>query len=325
MTQHLDVADSEIRDDVVVPFRTEASGIIGRLVRLGPAVDAILNRHDFPEPVAEVMGEAMALTAILGAGLKFDGKLILQTRSDGPLGFIVTNYQTPGRLRGYASYDAGQIPTGGDVAERDHGALIGSGHLALTIDQGRDMDRYQGIVALAGTTLSEAARDYFRQSEQLPTFIRLVVARHQVPGASGEDGGWRWRAGGIMVQHVSPEGGKPPPKNAPADFLLGDDDENWQRVNMLAATVEDHELVDPSLAPERLLFRLFNEEGVRVFEDHPVSDYCQCSRDRVSAFLNSFEAEELDEMRNDDGDVAVTCEFCGTQYVFDRPGAGLPE
>lgn len=307
--------DTNVRDDVVVPFRTEASQISGRLVRLGPVADTILSRHDYPDPVSEVLGEALALTALLGSQLKFTGKLILQTRSDGALGFFVTNYQSPGALRGYASYgDEAIAEAVANGTARDHGALLGHGHLALTIDQGRNMDRYQGIVPLTGAPLSDAALVYFRQSEQLPTFIRLVVAQVQIPGT---DGLWHWRAGGLMVQHVSPEGGRPPPENAPDDYLLGDDDDNWQRVRLLAQTVEDHELIDPTLSPERLLYRLFHEEGVRVFDDIPLEAYCQCSQDRVTALLQTFGQDELAEMRRPDGDIGVTCEFCGTEYVYD--------
>ena len=311
MTGIVNVADSEPRDDVVLPFRTVASGISGRIVRLGGLVDEILSRHDYPDPIAEVMGEALALTALLGSQLKFDGKLILQTKTDGPLGFFVTNFQAPGQLRGYASFDSGAVADAGGHLPTDHGALLGKGYLALTIDPGQDMDRYQGIVALDGTPLSEAAYQYFRQSEQLPTYIRLAVARHRA-----SEGGWRWRAGGIMVQHISPEGGKPPPEDAPRDFLLGDDDDNWLRVNMLAATVEDHELIDPTLSPERLLYRLFHEQGVRLFDDLALSGYCQCSRERVESLLTTFGSEELSDMRTPDGGVAVTCEFCGTMYEF---------
>lgn len=304
------------RDDVVIPFRTEASGISGRLVRLGGTAHDILSRHDYPPQVNEVLGQALALTAMLGTQIKFDGKLIIQSRSDGPLGFFVTHYQAPGRIRGYASFDADGLKAVDAAARSDgnHGRILGDGYLALTIDQGRDMDRYQGIVPLTSVPLSEAARTYFRQSEQLPTYIRLAVARHRDVES---DGGWRWRAGGIMVQHVSPEGGRPPPENAPDDFLLGDDDDHWQRVNMLAATVEDHELLDPTLSPERLLIRLFHEEGVRVFEDRALESYCQCSRERIGSFLGTFEPGELADMRTDAGDIEVTCEFCRTSYRFD--------
>lgn len=310
----LDIDGTQTRDDVVVPFRTVASGISGRLVRLGPLADGILRRHDYPDPIAEVMGEALALTALLGSQMKFNGRLIMQTRTDGPLNFFVTNYRVPGEMRGYASFDEATLKTLAAACAPDHGALLGHGYLAMTIDPGREMDRYQGIVPLSGTPLSEAARTYFRQSEQLPTFIRLAVARHK----ASDGGDWQWRAGGIMVQHVSPEGGKPPPDDAPDDFLMGDDDDHWQRVSVLAETVADHELIDPTLSPERLLYRLFHEEGVRVMEDHRLEGFCQCSRERVSTFLGNFSDEELSDLRKPSGDVGVTCEFCGTEYVFTR-------
>jgi molecular chaperone Hsp33 len=305
-------------DNLVLPFRTETSGISGRLVRLGSVVDEILQRHNYPEPVSEVLGEALALTGMLGSQLKFDGKLIVQTRSDGPLGFFVTNFQSPGGLRGYASFDAAGIEAITKAGEAsDHGALLGSGHLALTIDQGADMDRYQGIVPLTGEPLSQAALGYFRQSEQLPTWIKLAVARVRNPSG---DNKWHWRAGGLMVQHVSPEGGKPPPEDAPQDFLMGDDDDDWQRVAMLAQTVELHELIDPTLAPERLIYRLFHEEGVRAFETVPLEGYCQCSADRVEALIATFDAEERESMKTPDGQIGVTCEFCGRFYNFTGGG-----
>lgn len=312
MSNTIDVDGAKLRDDVIIPFRTIESDISGRLVRLGPLADEILQRHNYPDPVGEVLGEALALTALLGSQIKFDGRLILQTRSDGPLNFFVTNYRVPGELRGYASFDPDAVAGFLERPNGHHGELLGNGYLALTIDPGPEMDRYQGIVPLSGTPLSEAAKTYFRQSEQLPTFIRLAVARHAAPNGDG----WHWRAGGIMVQHVSPDGGKPPPEDAPEGFLLGDDDDHWQRVNVLAATVEDHELIDPTLSPERLLFRLFHEEGVRVMEDQTLASFCQCSRQRVETFIGSFSDDDLAGLRTADGAVAVTCEFCGTKYLF---------
>ncbi len=314
MSDVVDISDSEVRDDVVVPFRTVQSDISGRLVRLGPLADDILRRHDYPQPVAEVMGEALALTALLGSQIKFDGRLIIQTRTDGPLNFFVTNYRVPGELRGYASFDGDLVEQiSQSTAATDHGQLIGAGHLALTIDPGPDMDRYQGIVPLASTPLSEAARTYFRQSEQLPTFIRLAVARQSLG-----DGAWGWRAGGIMVQHVTPDGGRAPPEDAPQDFLVGDDDDHWQRVALLAGTVEPHELIDPTVSPERLLYRLFHEEGVRVMEDQKLAGFCQCSRERVETFLGSFSDADLANLRLPNGGVGITCEFCGQEYSFSQ-------
>ncbi len=307
-------------DDLVLPFQTVRSGVSGRIVRLGSVVDTILSRHAYPEPVSHALGEALALTAMLGAALKTEGKLILQTKSDGALDFLVADYVSPGKIRGYASFDKTDPSLAEADGRGDQGALLGSGHVAMTIDPGGDMDRYQGIVALAYEPLVDAAHTYFRQSEQLPTFIRLAVARHYGPGSDGAPV-WRWRAGGLMIQHLSREGGKPRAESGEERDarLEGDNDENWNRARHLAATVEDHELLDPTLSPERLLYRLFHEEGVKVTPATPLIAECRCSRERIHAFLERFGAEELKDMREVDGAVAVTCEFCSRKYRF-APG-----
>lgn len=316
------VAEQQIADDIVVPFQTAKSSVRGRLVRLGPAVDRILKRHDAPLPVSELLGQAVALTALLGTSLKFDGKLILQTKTDGPVDVLVVDFESPGRLRAYARYDKPRIA---EIEAEDSGAklqarLLGSGYLAMTIDQGSDMDRYQGIVGLENATLSEAALAYFRQSEQLPTFLRIAVARHYVAAGGGQPAGWQWRAGGLLIQHLPKQGGKDIAENeneADEPGLIGEDDDAWNRAEILAATVEDHELLDPTLAPERLLYRLFHDEGVRVNPALPMEEFCRCSRERVAAFLTSFGAEDLADMRESDGSVTVTCEFCNEAYRFE--------
>ncbi len=302
-------------DDLVLPFRTERSGIIGRLVRLGPAIDEILSHHAAPVPVSQALGEAVALTALLGTALKIDGKLTLQTKTDGLLDFLVVSYETPGRLRGYARYDKRRLSAGEDIDQR---ALLGEGHLAITIDQGEDMERYQGIVALDGDGIGEAALSYFRQSEQLPSFLRLAVARHYTAGENGAPGRWQWRAGGLLVQHLARDGGieAAVETSEEDEDILGDTDDDWERTRILASTVEDHELLDPTLAPERLLYRLFHEEGVRAFPSAHVEAFCRCSRERVHAFLTSFGAAELADMREPDGSISVTCEFCTKNYRF---------
>jgi len=301
-------------DDVVIPFRTVRSAMSGRIVRLATAVDDVLTRHQYPEPVSRILGEALALAALLGSQLKFDGRLIVQTKSDGPVGFLVVNYDTAGTLRGYASFDKARLetPPAGSKSWTS-GQLLGHGHLAMTIDQGADMDRYQGLVAMSGGTLTAAALEYFRASEQLPTYMRLAVARHFANGA------WHWRAGGLMVQNVSPEGGKdaaPPVDDAGNEGLLGAGDDHWCRVELLASTVEDHELLDPMLSPDRLLYRLFHEEGVRTSDPAHLRMACRCSRDAVGAFLQNFGPDKLADMKDPDGSVTVTCEFCATPYRF---------
>jgi molecular chaperone Hsp33 len=302
-------------DDLVLPFRTVRSGVIGRLVRLGPAVDEILSHHSAPEPVSQTLGEAVALTAMLGTALKIDGKLTLQTKTDGLLDFLVVSYEPPGRLRAYARYDKKRV-SAGDAIEQ--GELLGEGHLAITIDPGEDMERYQGIVALDGEGVGDAALSYFRQSEQLPSFIRLAVARHYTAGENGAPGRWQWRAGGLMIQHLPSAGGNDPDLDEvfEVDEPENEEDDDWERTRILASTVEDHELLDPTLAPERLLYRLFHEEGVRAFPAAAIEAYCRCSRERVAAFLKSFGAAELTDMREPDGSISVTCEFCTKTYKF---------
>ena len=186
MTEHSSESRIELnipQDDLILPFQAEQADVVGRLVKLGPTVDTILSRHDYPEPVSKLLGEAVALTALLGAALKFEGKFILQASTDGPVDLLVADYQVPGGLRGYARFSAerlAELPA--------DGRLLGEGHLAMTIDRGVDTERYQGVVPLEGETLTEAADTYFRQSEQLPTFIKLAVARHYRAGGAGGRG-----------------------------------------------------------------------------------------------------------------------------------------
>jgi molecular chaperone Hsp33 len=299
------------QDDLILPFQAEQADVLGRLVKLGPTVDTILSRHAYPEPVSRLLGEAVALTAMLGAALKSEGKLILQATTDGPVDLLVADYQVPGELRGYARFDAERVA---ELEGDDDAALLGEGHLAMTIDRGVDSERYQGVVPLEGESLTEAADTYFRQSEQLPTFIRLAVARHY-RAANGGEGAWTWRAGGLLVQKLTREGGVSSAK----DF-----EEDWTRAKMLAETVEDHELLDPMLPPDRLLYRLFHEEKVRVYRAIPLTTYCSCSRERVEELLGRFSPEDLVDMVVD-GEVWVTCEFCNARYHFDPAEFGVEQ
>lgn len=308
-------------DDEVLRFRTVRSGVEGRLVRLASVADDVLARHAYPEPISRAVGEALALIAMLGSVLKLEGRLILEARTDGILRALAVHYEAPGRLRGYASFDNDRL-AGLAAAKASPEALLGTGHLALTIEPGAGGEAYQGIVALEGQSLIEAALAYFRQSEQLPTFLRLAVARHYVSDAGARAGVWRWRAAGLMIQHLTAEGVDDPP---PVEFAEhgqwqpSEDEENWRRARILAETVEDHELLDPTLPPERLLYRLFHEEGVRVQPAVPLTSYCRCSRERIGAFLGQFGTDELADLQDPDGRFIVTCEFCGRDYAFDRP------
>lgn len=306
---------TQIADDLVLPFEIKPLGVRGRLVRLGATANEILRVHDYPPAVSALVAEAAALTAMLGSALKFDGKFILQTKSDGPLDMLVADYHGPGHVRAYAHFDTKALK---DAPERSQALLLGSGHLAMTVDQGPDMERYQGIVPLARTTLAEAAHAYFAQSEQIPT--RLRVAAGPLIGR-GRGAQASWRAGAIMVQHLPRHGGPSPMQPSSGDAPEGSEElvaehDDWVKARTLLDTVEDHELLDPTLSPEELLYRLYHEDGVTVYPATPISRYCTCSRERIGEILKQFSDEEIADMR-EDGRIKVTCEFCSTVYEFD--------
>src|SRR5712691_60075 len=257
-------------DDTVLPFAVEALEVRGRVVRLGPLVDAILRSHAYPTPVARLLGEAIVLTVMLGSVLKFEGRFILQTQTDGPVRMLVVDFRTPGSIRALARFDQDRVAAATAAGHNDAGLLLGRGHLAMTIDQGPDTARYQGLVALEGKDLEHAAHEYFLRSEQIPTRVRLAVGEELSAGADGVR--HRWRAGGILLQFLpkSPERARQPdldPGDAPkgtAPHTVPEDDA-WVEGRSLIATVEDVELIDPEVSAERLVYRLFHERGVRVF------------------------------------------------------------
>jgi molecular chaperone Hsp33 len=310
----------ESGDDVVVPFTLDALDCRGRSVRLGDTLDAILSRHNYPVPVARLLGEAVVLAALIGSSLKFEGKFILQTQSDGPVNLIVVDLDAPDGLRGYARFDADAVMRAIQRGEARPGQLLGRGHLAMTVDQGTHMERYQGIVALEGGSIEDAAHTYFQQSEQIPTLVRLAVAEITRKG----DRRPQWRAGGLLVQFFPPAGEQSMPDlPGDGDFnnpLTADptftEDDKWTEVKSLFATLGDDELADPDLSSERLLFRLYHERGVRVFEPVELEERCTCSAERIEAMLrDNFTAEEREEMAID-GEIEVVCEFCSADYHF---------
>lgn len=301
-------------DDLVQPFQIEGLGIRGRIVRLGPLVDRVLTAHAYPEPVSRLLGEALALTVMIGSALKFDGRFILQTQSKGPVGMLVADFQSPGSIRGYAQMDEERVAEALASGRTSPADLLGEGYLALTIDQGADMERYQGIVSLHGEGLSHSAHEYFASSEQVATRIRLAAGPYYHREAGGTEK--NWRAGAIMIQHIARDGGLTGYREAEDESPHSEEEENWSRASILLDTVEDHELLDPALEPNRLLYRLFHEDGVRAFEPSPVEFSCRCSRERMTSVLRSFGGHEIDEMVQD-GVITATCEFCSEVYVFD--------
>ena len=311
-------------DDAVRPFAVEALDVRGRAIQMGPALDAILARHDYPPAVARLLAEAIVLAVLLGSSLKFNGKFILQTETGGPVDMLVVDYRTTGAVRAYPRFDRDGVAAAAAAGAAEPGALLGKGILAMTIDQGANMHRYQGVVPLEGRSLEDVAHDYFRQSEQIPTRVRLAVAEMH----ARVDGGavrTSWRAGGMVVQFLpdAPErlprrdlSGGDAPAGIDLDTDIGDDDDAWVEAQARVATVQDDELTDPAVPVEHLLYRLFNRRGVRVFRAVPVRDQCSCSRDKVTGVLATFTAEEIAKSVEDDA-ISVRCEFCGQDYRFD--------
>lgn len=302
------------KDDVVIPFQVGETAVRGRLVRLGPAIDDLLSRHDFPLPLKQLVGETAALVAMLGAALKFDGKLILQAQGDGPVSMIVADYTAGGALRATAKIQAGQEDEAARALGPELHFLLRRGHMVMTIDQGADMERYQGVVPLEGPNIARAAVNYFAQSEQIPTAIELAVGR-----ITDGDGRETWRAGGVMVQFMAAEGGT---RERGEEVLMAEDDrEAWNRAAILLETVKADELLDPTVSPEELLFRLYHEDGVRVFDGTPAHFACTCNRGKIASVLAQYTRADIEDML-EDGAIEVTCDFCRTSYRFELDETG---
>jgi molecular chaperone Hsp33 len=295
-----DIAPLTHPDDIVAPFQIEREAVRGRVVRLGPAIDQIISGHAYPGPVADLLGEACALAALVGSSLKFEGRLIVQAQGDGPVRYVVADYDTSGALRGYCRFDADEVARASAGFTRPGAkTLLGGGVFIMTVDQGPDMDRYQGVTAIEGETLALCAEQYFAQSEQTPTRVRLAVGQADI----GE--GPHWRAGGMLIQNIA------------ADEARGSTEEAWIRTQAFFETIGEDELLDPTISAETLLFRLFHEDGVRVFEPKALQAFCRCSRDRIETVLKSFGADERADMVEDDGQIRVTCEYCSRVYAID--------
>ncbi|TMJ23083.1 MAG: molecular chaperone Hsp33 [Alphaproteobacteria bacterium] len=297
-------------DDQALPFQLDALGVRGRLVRLGPALDAIIERHGYPLAVARPLAEAMVLCACLATSLKYDGIFTLQIAGDGPIRLLVTDLTTEGALRGYAQFDSWKLAValGAGNSEAPEGyvpKLFGRGTLTFTVDQGQHTQRYQGVVPLEGASLADCAHTYFRQSEQLPTGIKIVAERRLGDGTA------HWRAAALMVQQMPEfEAGR-----VHVDREQREDD--WRRAVILMASATTAEMLDPGLPGATLLHRLFHQEQPRQFARRPFMARCRCSRERIDRVLRSIKREELDDLRDANGNVSVKCEFCSTEYIYD--------
>ena len=313
-------------DDTVLPFQLDRSDIRGRVARLDGVLDEVLSQHDYPPVIEALVAEMALLTAMIGQTIKLRWKLSLQVRGDGPARLIATDYYgptedgAPARIRAYASYDADRLDSSATPFSQ-----TGSGYFAILIDQGQDMTPYQGITPLAGASLSECAETYFAQSEQLPTRFSLSFGRSTLPGQDES-----WRAGGVMLQNM-PEA-SPFAKDGPsgeegllqaADVLDADAQENWNRANVLLDTVDEMELIGPTVQPTELLVRLFHEEQPRVFDPQTVKFGCTCSADRVRESLSIYSDRDIGHMTTEEGTVTADCQFCGAHYVFDPKTLGF--
>lgn len=287
-------------DDLAAAFQIEGWPVRGRLVRLGQTIDAILSAHAYPEPVAALLGEACALAALVGSSLKFEGRLIVQAQGDGPVRYVVADYDTQGYLRGYCRFDEDEVAAASQGFARPGAkTLLGKGMFVMTLDRGPDFERTQGITPIEGESLSLAAEHYFQQSEQIPTKVRLSV------GSVTTDVGTGWRAGGALIQLIA------------GDEARGSTEEVWDRSRALFQTLADDELLDPTVTPETLLYRLFHEDGVRLEDAKALKAQCRCSKARIGAVLASFSPQERADMVEDDGKIRVTCEYCATVYELE--------
>lgn len=289
--------------DHVTVFQLDGQPVRGRAVKLGPALDQALRpggQSRYPEPIARLLGEAMMTGALVAQSLKFDGRLVVQCHgtNTGAISLLMADCTTAGNIRGYARWDEDKLKEI-QLDSKSPGAdvLLGRGTFSMTIDQGPDMDQYQGVSAIEGQSLSSCAEHYFNQSEQIPTRIQLAC------GQSVDKDGAHWSGGGVMIQKIADDEARP------------DATPPWETAQQLFATLTDAELIDPEISTDTLLYRLFNEFGVRVIETPAVNSKCRCSRERLLNTLKSFEAASLEDMAKD-GVISANCEFCATDYKF---------
>ncbi|MAU40411.1 MAG: molecular chaperone Hsp33 [Kordiimonas sp.] len=290
-----------------LPFQVEGMNVKGRLVRLASTLDTILTQHQYPAIVNRLMGELLSLSALLGGMMKFDGIMTVQIKGDGPISFIVCDYATSGNgegvLRCHAQFDEQALSDLNDDGD-SLAALLGKGYMAITLDQGQHMDRYQGIVELQATSVTDTAVEYFKTSEQLPTLLKLSCA---------QDTDGRWIAGAMIVQHLAQSS-----DDEIESYLRHDDPrEQWQRATALFESLTIDELIDPQLSLQDLAFRLYHEDGVRAFTPTGLVNGCRCSADKLRQVLSNFTATDLKEMANEDGVIIMTCHFCETDHQFE--------
>ena len=313
-------------DDTVLPFQLDAADMRGRIARLDGVLQGILKQHQYPEPVEALVAEMALLTALIGESIKLRWKLSLQVQTNGPVRMIATDFYAPratgetAQIRAYASFDKEKLT---DKTPFDQ---LGKGYFAVLIDQGEGTKPYQGLSPLNGKSLSDSAETYFAQSEQLPTSFYLKFGKMNKSNIKEN-----WRAGGIMIQHLpttnfqatEERSSNPTGLLSPQDLLSGDNAENWNRINYHLETIDDLELIGPSVTPSELLVRLFHEEQPRIFDTQSVRFGCSCSEERVRQSLSIYSAKDISKMITSEGLVTADCQFCGAHYELDPKSVGF--
>ena len=309
-------------DDNILPFQVEDLDIRGRAVQLGPMLNNILDNHSYPEPVSRLLAQAICLGALLGSSLKFEGRFIIQTSSDGPVSFLVVEYKTSNTIRAYARYDDEKLDKLIQRENTQSAHLMGKGVLAMTIDQEANSQPYQGIVELDGQNLEDVAHQYFRQSEQIPTKVRLGIAQLV---KNDENGKLKttWRAGGLIAQFLPDAPERMRRRDLPSGNEIADHqfeflpDDSWSLAQSLVETVSDDELTDPQIGSEKLLYRLFHQQGVHISPASQLINECSCSHEKVTAIIDAFSATERESAlaaSNKPGFIESKCEFCSECY-----------
>ena len=287
-----------LHDDIMQPFMIDKSGINGRIIRMGRTVDTIISRHNYPDSVNVILAEFLALGAALATALKFDGIFTLQIKGDGPIPMMVCDITSNGDIRGYVQIK-GKLPPDEDIKIAPAAAFFNKGYIAFTVDQVADMERYQGIVELKGKNLEECIKHYFAQSDQFSSEIKL---------AAGKDINGKWRAAAIILQRLPEEGGINVAKETSDD---------WNRAKILMHSVKPQELLAPDLTSEDILFRLFNEDGIRVFDKKSFDIGCRCSREKISNVIRQLSADDVNHSMIEDV-IKVNCEFCNQEFIFNH-------
>lgn len=291
-----------VDDNVIQPFRLEKSNVRGRMVRVGDVLAQIMRQHNYPPPVSVLLSEVATLCLLLSAMLKYEGVFTLQIKGDGPIRMLVADVTQRGEIRAYAGFDeqgVKKLAKRKKDTHKSHYHLLGKGYMAFTVDQGQTENRYQGIVELKGDSIVEAVQHYLTQSEQIKTSFKLAV--------HPQDG--QWRAGAIMIQQMPDDDAG---KKIPVETSI----EDWTRAVMLLDTCTDGEMLSPVLHSADVLYRLFNEDGVRIYSPTHLRFKCRCSRQKVEDILRTIPRAEMEEICEKEGHVSIKCEFCSEEYLF---------